>query len=323
MAADIVSEFVTNAGWNGAFSTSLVEAFSRRKRVFDEPLFDNISAYLWGLLIFVGSWYAGAFIEWLILRLWGVNWKRIFDTCRGRSHNRGEDADPLFRNPNDPNASTNRPKVLPVKSKFSPSGRLGDVVGVVPQQYKEVPVEQVHHDSKIWSGVKPSYTENYVRLCALMSRLIVLIGGVMLAFQAAGVNVLSLAASMGIVTLCFTYGGAGLLRNFLSAIYLHWTAKFCTGMYVSVSSEKQGIITAFRSQWIEITDDLRPSKGRQVHLIPNGSMMDADVTIYPDGPPSDAVLRYFSELKAVNEARTGLGLPSLQPIDSLLTFLGT
>ena len=84
---------------------------------------------------------------------------------------------------------------------------------------------QSQHDSKLWSGVKRSRVENYVRLGALMGRLIVLIGGLMLAFQAAGVNVLSLAASMGIVSLCFTYGGASLLSNFLSVMYMHGTDK--------------------------------------------------------------------------------------------------
>lgn len=319
MASDLVSEFLTGAGWSGSPSASLAEAFVRRTRVFDEPLFDNLSAYGIGLAIFVGSWFGGWFVEWLVLRAWGVNWKRLLGTCCGR-RNKDEDGDPLFRNLNDPNASANRPKVLPVRGKFSPGGtiKVNDVVGVVPQQYKEVPVEQVHHDSRLWSGVKPSHTENYVRLTSMLARLVVLIGGLMLAFQAAGVNVLSLAASMGIVTLCFTYGGAGLLRNFLSGIYLHWTCKVSTGVYVSVSSDKQGIVTDFTSQWVTITDDLRPSKGRQLHLIPNGSMMDADITVFPDGPPSDVVLRYFDELEVVNKARLARGLPSLQPIEGFM-----
>lgn len=343
MASELVSEFLTGAGWSGSPSASLAEAFVRRTRVFDDPLFDNLSAYAIGLAIMVGSWFAGWFVEWLVLRAWGVNWKRLLGTCCGR-RNKDEDGDPLFRNLNDPNASANRPKVLPVRGKFSPGGTIGgpvrisDVVGVVPQQYKEVPVEQVrpthnppplfnqiclpkeqvHHDSRLWSGVKPSHTENYVRLTSMLARLVVLIGGLMLAFQAAGVNVLSLAASMGIVTLCFTYGGAGLLRNFLSGIYLHWTCKVSTGVYVSVSSDKQGIVTDFTSQWVTITDDLRPSKGRQLHLIPNGSMMDADITVFPDGPPSDVVLRYFDELEVVNKARLARGLPSLQPIEGFM-----
>ena len=319
MASDVVSEFLSGSGWSGSPSASLVEAFSRRARVFDDPLFDNLSAYAIGLAIMVGSWFGGWFAEWLILRAWGVNWRRLTGGCCGR-RSKDEDGDPLFRNLNDPNASANRPKVLPVRTKFSPSGsmKMGDVVGVVPQQYKDVPVEQVHHDSRLWSGAKPSHAENYVRLTSMLARLVVLVGGLMLAFQAAGVNVLSLAASMGIVTLCFTYGGAGLLRNFLSGIYLHWTCKVSTGVYVSVSSDKQGIVTDSTSQWIVITDDLRPSKGRQLHLIPNGSMMDADVTVFPDGPPSDAVLRYFDELEVVNKARLTRGLPSLQPLEGFM-----
>ena len=98
--------------------------------------------------------------------------------------------------------------------------------------------------------------------------------------------------------------------------------KFCIGLYIDVAGSKQGVITAFRGQWTEITDDLSPSLGRQVHLIPNRILMDSVVSIYPDGPPSSAVLRYFAELKTVNEARLVQGLPSLQPIESLINFLG-
>jgi hypothetical protein len=50
--------------------------------------------------------------------------------------------------------------------------------------------------------------------------------------------------------------------------------------------------------------------------------MDADVTIYPDGPPSDVVIRYFEELKTVNERRVALGLPSLQPVEGFMGLNG-
>jgi hypothetical protein len=340
---ETLSEFMTGLGARiGAgppSSSSLVEAFARQKRVFEEPLFDNLTGFWWGLIIFVGGWFAAWAVNYVILWLWGVNWKRIFGCCsdgggryrqdRDRDH-RSDEEDPLFRSPNDPNVSTNRPKVVPVvKARFTPDGsvvgghlmgssavsRVADAVGVIPQQYKEVPVVQAQRDSKLWSGMKPSRLENYVRLTALLARLVVLVATIMLAFQAAGVNALSLAASMGIVSLCFTYGGANLVRNFLSVIYMHGTNKFSIGMYIALSDGKQGLITSFGGQWTEVTDDLRPSKGRQVHLIPNGTLMDSDVTVYPDGPPSDVVLRYLEELKTVNEARLAHGLSSLQPVE--------
>src|SRR5208283_3629869 len=118
-----------------------------------------------------------------------------------------------------------------------------------------------------------------------------------------------------IISLCFTYGGANLIQNYLSAAVMYGTNKYCIGMYVGLSESRQGLITAFRGQWTEITFDLQPSKGRQVHLVPNSVMMNSDATIYPDGPPSDVVMRYFAELKTVNEARVALGLPSLQPVE--------
>jgi hypothetical protein len=318
--AELMSEIVTTVmGRTGGTSSSLAEALARQARIFDEPLFDNLVGFWVGVGIAVGGWFASWLAEYLILHGWAVNWRKLFSSCSGERISNKDRDDPLFPNPNDPNASANRPKVVPVKTKFEPNGSLPsplrDAVGVVPQQYREVPVVQAQRDSKLWSGVKPSRAENYVRLAAIMARVIVLIICIMLAFQAAGVNVLSLAASMGIISLCFTYGGANLIQNYLSAAVMYGTNKYCIGMYVSLSENKQGIITAFRGQWTEVTNDLQPSKGRQVHLIPNGVMMNSDSTIYPDGPPSDVVLRYFTELKAVNDARSAVGLPSLQPVE--------
>lgn len=324
--AELMSDFVTSAmarvGGGAGPSSSLMEAIVRQARIFDEPLFDNLVGFWTGVGIFVGGWFAGWLAEYLILNGWAVNWKRVFHWCSGERLSNKDRDDPLFPNPNDPNASANRPKVVPVKTRFEPNGtlpspviRVTDAVGVVPQQYKEVPVVQVQRDSKLWSGVKPSRAENYVRLAAIMARVIVLIICIMLAFQAAGVNVLSLAASMGIISLCFTYGGANLIQNYLSAAVMYGTNKYSIGMYVSLSESKQGIITAFRGQWTEITNDLQPSKGRQVHLVPNGVMMNSDSTILPDGPPTDVVLRYFAELESVNKARIAVGLPSLQPVE--------
>ncbi len=148
--ADLIRSIGSGAGGSG--SVSLAEALHRQARVFDEPLFDNVVAYGWGLGIFVGSWFAAAVAEWAILYLWGINWVRVFRLCRGRNRDDGGSGsdDPLWHNPNDPDASANKEKVLPVAaallrsttttSKFSVSGasqrRLGDVVGTTPQTYK-------------------------------------------------------------------------------------------------------------------------------------------------------------------------------------------
>ncbi len=42
---------------------------------------------------------------------------------------------------------------------------------------------QTGPDSRLWSGAKRSRVDNYVRLASHMARLLVLVGGLMLAFQ--------------------------------------------------------------------------------------------------------------------------------------------
>jgi len=318
-----------------AGSRTLAEAFVKQARVFDEPLFDNAAAYGCAIGVLVGTWFASYALSDGLWYLWTLNWQRLFAYCcccfrrqDWRTHNDGDrhrNDDPFFRSPHDPNESANKPKVVPVGSGKLlvplPPQRgvvMGDVVGVTPQSYATLPVVQSSRDSRLWSGAKRSRTENYVRLTVLLIRLLVLVAGVMLAFQAAGVNVLSLAASMGILSLCFSYGGANLLRNFLNVMYMHGTDKLAIGVYVKLDGQTKGVISAFRTQWTELTDDLSPLQGRQIHQIPNAVFMEGKVTVYPDGPPPEEVARYYDELNKVNEFRASRGRPPLAPLESVI-----
>jgi hypothetical protein len=318
-------------GSAGGGSQSLYDAFGRQIRVFDDPLFDNAAAYAVGLGVLVGCWVVQWLLSDAVWYAWTANWKRICGCCCGRTK-KGDAADPLWRNPNDPNESANKPQVLPVvvaaaKARFSvtsggnpPPPRkaavVGDVVGVTPQPYKEVPVVQTDASSTLWSGAKRSRSENYARLAVLVVRLLVMVAGVILAFQAAGVNVLSLAASMGIISLCLSYGGANLLRNFLNAMYIHGMDKLAIGVYVKCGNGYKGIVTAFRAQWSDVTDDLSPWQGRQIHQIPNAIFMENIITVYPDGPPPEDIRRYYLELEEVNKFRASRGLAPKEPIDT-------
>ena len=306
----------------GPGSHSLVEAFARQYRVFEDPLFDNVAAYGIGIGVLVGGWVASWVLSNGLWYAYTLNWRRLFNCGRRRDND-----DPLFRNPNDPNESANKPKVLPVAAvRFAipvsvgaaaaaKLKRTGDAVGVTPQVYKEVEVTQTHPESRLWSGAKRSRTESYIRLAVLLVRLLVLVATVVLAFQAAGVNVLSLAASMGIISLCLSYGGANLLRNFLNAMYIHGMDKVAINVYVKCGNGYKGIITAFRAQWSDVTDDLSPWQGRQIHQIPNAVFMENIITVFPDGPPPEDLRRYYDELAQVNTWRATRGLEPIPPIN--------
>jgi len=325
MAAELLSRHI-GAG-AGLGSRTLVEALTKQVHVFDEPLFDNAAAYGCAVGVLVGAWFAAYALSDGLWYLWTLNWRRLL-CCFGAG---GAAREPLFRSPHDPNESANKPQVVPtlasVRFQVPVSGRravrgggggVGESVGVDPQPFTAVAVEQ--SNSVLWSGAKRSRTENYVRLTVLIVRLLVLVAGVMLAFQAAGVNVLSLAASMGILSLCFSYGGASLLRNFLNVMYLHGTDKLAMGVYCVLDSQTKGIITAMRTQWIELTDDLNPMKGRQIHQVPSALFMEGKVTVMPDGPPLEDVMLYFELLDKANAFREKKGLNRLRPLEALIPY---
>jgi hypothetical protein len=317
---DLLSQHIGGVG--GLGSRSLVEALTKQIYVFEAPLFDNAAAYGCAVGVLIGTWFASYILSDGLWYLWTLNWKRLLCCFVPGGRTGKQPEDPFFRSPHDPNESANKPQLVPLKFQVGGTAskrtttKVGDAVGVQPQPYATVAVEPSLASGTLWSGVKRTRTENYVRLTVLIIRLLVLVAGVMLAFQAAGVNVLSLAASMGILSLCFSYGGASLLRNFLNIMYLHGTDKLAMGVYCSLDPATKGVITAFRTQWIELTDDLNPLKGRQIHQIPSAAFMEGKVTVFPDGPPLEDVMLYFDLLERANAFRAKHNLGPLRQLDT-------
>jgi hypothetical protein len=247
------------------------------------------------------------------------NWKRLFG-CAAKRHEAWE------KKYSDHDESANQDEVLPVpgavprpvKALFRGGGgpRLVSAATTTePVPFKNVPVAQVT-DSNRWHGHERTRYESYVRLVVLSTRILIVLAGVLLAFQAAGVNVLSLAASLGVISICFTYGAAPILVNIWAALNMHGTDKLEIGDYVRVGGSYQGIMSAFRTQWSDVTDDLCPWKGRQIHQIPNRVFLDSAITVYPDGPPPEVIRAYFDDLATYNAWRaSALGLPPIAPVE--------
>ncbi len=125
---------------------------------------------------------------------------------------------------------------------------------------------------------------SWVRLVCLIFRMAFVTTGISLAFHVAGVNFFSLAISVGIISLVFTYGAGGLIANAFAALCIYSTDKIEMHDFIRVGVY-MGFVTAFTVQHITIVNDLDPYMGRQIHHIPNKIPLATVFTQYPDGPP--------------------------------------
>ena len=310
-------------------SASFAEAMGKRFHAFDASMYDDVAYYAIGFGIFIGGWVAGVIVEYVLWYVLMFNWRRL---CCGRR--KGQPVKPWNKHYNDHDESANHPKHLPQPGKVesiqlvevvssligevpqlrSVGARTGETQGTRSQPFVRVDVEKAT-DTNRWHGHRRSRYESYVRLIVLSIRVAIVMAGVVFAFRAAGVNILSLAASLGVISICFSYGAAAMLSNILSALYMYGTDKIEMRDFVACEG-RFGMVTAFRAQWSEITDDLHPWQGRRVHQIPNKTLINSLVTVYPGGPPPELVRTYFEELKTLNAWRKSeMNLPPIPPIE--------
>lgn len=150
-----------------------------------------------------------------------------------------------------------------------------------------------------WHGHERSRYESYVRLAVVSIRLLTVLLATILSFMVAGVNFISLATGLGLISVSFSYGAASMISNVFSSIYIYGTDKLELHDYVAVGGIS-GEVTALRALWIEVTDDFQPWRGRMVHHLPSKIPLETIFTIFPYGPPPDVIKRYEEDLVAVD-----------------------
>jgi small-conductance mechanosensitive channel len=177
--------------------------------------------------------------------------------------------------------------------------------------FKVVPVIKVTDYNRWHHHLARNPYENTVRLIAAFTRIIAVCTGFLFAFDSAGINIFSMLASVGILALCFSYGAGSLLGNYFAYVMTLITNKTKRHEWISYGGY-QGFVSSMGGNNMEITNDLDPWKGRQVHQIPNKTQVDGVITIYPDGPPPELIKAYFEKLNEVNGWRTSFGMEPLE-----------
>ncbi len=164
--------------------------------------------------------------------------------------------------------------------------------------YKHVVIPFIP-DKKQWHGHGRSQYESFVRLTVISVRVVIVLMATILAFSVAGVNFYSLVTGFGLISISFSYAASGMISGVFCAIYMYSTNKLEMHDYVTIGPIN-GEVTAFLSQWIEITDDCQPWKGRIVYQCPNKVAMETIVAIYPNGPGIAVLKSVTEDLEAID-----------------------
>lgn len=167
-------------------------------------------------------------------------------------------------------------------------------------------------DKKQWHGHGRSLYESYVRLVILSVRVAIVLVATAISFSVAGIDMYAVVTGMGIISITFSFAASGMLANVFGAMYMYGTGKIELHDYISVA-QVNGEVTAFRPQWLELTDDSQPWKGRMIHQIPNRVPLETIVTVYPNGPGL-AILKTVKDDLAMIDAWVATNPLALQQI---------
>lgn len=233
-----------------------MDTFSLIARHIEDRFYQNVAWGAIGLAIFVGSFVAQWLVKVLLLPL--------LSCCKPRK--RAEDHGNHYPAPVSGHASTFTTVVDTVK----------------PQQQYHYTGHQKR--GATWHGHKRRTYESWVFLTVLVLRVLIVTGGVFFAFHVAGVNFFSLAVSMGVISLTFTYGAGSLISNTFAALYIQGSGMIRVGDFIRVGTHF-GEVAELGVQSFKLINRFDPRMGTQIHSIPNKIPIGTIFTIFPDGPP--------------------------------------
>lgn len=165
--------------------------------------------------------------------------------------------------------------------------------------------------------------ENAVRTFVMCLRIAVVLFATVFAFWMCGVSFVSLATSLGLVSITFSLAAASQISNVFAGISISSTGKILMHDFIAANGEL-GEVEDFNSQWVDIVNRFSPRSGKKRTQIPNTVIMNGNVTIYEDGPPPFLIERMNEELtKAAALAAAASAAQQPSPVASAMQSLAT
>jgi hypothetical protein len=202
------------------------------------------------------------------------------------------------------NASVrNRMNQIPTLVQSSSGWREdGPAYDNLPRPYRRVKLPYVP-EGRQWHGkgthLKMAY-ESAVQTFVTCLRVVIVIFATVYSSYLVGISLISVAASLGLVSLTFSMAASSQIANVFAGITISATGKIQLHDFIEVGPAI-GEVDTMKTQWIDVVNRFSPRSGKKVTQVPNRVLLDSFVTIYPDGPPPYLVERMELEYKQAND----------------------
>lgn len=331
-----------------SFGQKLVSSYSIVGRSIETSFFQNIGWISLGIGVWIGGWVLQFLVGWIVwkIAMCGRPPGSMSDHIIPEHAKQHEL--PLGQAPAPPpltsirvdstsaaaSGSTsvrNRMNQIPTLVQSSSGWREdGPAYDDLPRPYRRVKLPYVP-EGRQWHGkgthLKMAY-ESAVQTLVTCLRVAIVIFATVYASYLVGISLISVAASLGLVSLTFSMAASSQIANVFAGITISATGKIQLHDFIEVGPAI-GEVDTMKTQWIDVVNRFSPRSGKKVTQVPNRALLDNFVTIYPDGPPPYLVERMELEYKqATTDAYNKAAAPpsqvstGIQPVGSSINYGG-
>jgi hypothetical protein len=306
-----------------SFGQKLVSSYSVVGRSIETSFFQNVGWISLGVGVFIGGWVLQFLVGWIV-------WKIAmcgkppgsFSDHIIPEHAKQHEL-PLYRSPqaqqtsirvessagSAPDGIRNRMSQIPTLVQSTSGWREdGPAYDNLPHPYRRVKLPYVP-EGRQWHGkgtrLKMAY-ESAVQTFVTCLRVVIVIFATVYASYLVGISLISVAASLGLVSLTFSMAASSQIANVFAGITISATGKIQMRDFIEVGPAI-GEVDAMKTQWVDVVNRFSPRSGKKVVQVPNRALLDNFVTLYPDGPPPYLVERMEQEYKQAVESNSKSG----------------
>lgn len=318
-----------------SFGQKLVSSYSVVGRSIETNFFQNVGWISLGVGVFIGGWVLQFLVGWVV-------WKIAmcgkppgsFSDHIVPEHAKQHEL-PLYRStpPQTPavqqtgiRVESGTPGQDGIRSRMSQIPTLvqstsgwredGPAYDNLPPPYRRVKLPYVP-EGRQWHGkgtrLKMAY-ESAIQTFVTCLRVVIVIFATVYASYLVGISLISVAASLGLVSLTFSMAASSQIANVFAGITISATGKIQMRDFIEVGPAI-GEVDAMKTQWVDVVHRFSPRSGKKVIQVPNRALLDNFVTIYPDGPPPYLVERMEQEYRQAVEVNKKPGSLPAAPVN--------
>lgn len=316
-----------------SYGTRLASSYGVVGRTIESRFFENAGWISLGAAVWIGGWIAQFLVGWIVwkIAMCGKPEGYLLDHNVPEDHKKrnvplnsiriegliDSQIQQQQQQQKDGGVVRNRwnPSAIPTLVQSASGWREGasDRGIHLPEAYRRNARLPFVPKEKEWHGratrLKIVY-ENAIRTFVMCLKIAIVLFATVFAFWLCGVSFVSLATSLGLVSITFSIAAASQISNVFAGISISSTGKVQMHDFIGTSGE-MGEVEEFHSQWIEVVNRFSPRSGKKRVQIPNTAVMNGVVTIYEDGPPPFLVERMNEEYtKALRQQQQQQQQPS-------------